>query len=365
MKIITPHDSMNAAHPPPDLVGLAAHVGANRMWVQGAGGNVSAKTEDVLWIKGSGKWMFNAYAEPLFAAVRLSGVRNRMAAGEVEPAVPELLPISPAGLRPSIETSMHALLPHRYVAHVHSVNVIAHSVCTEGLALMDMKLEGLRWARVPYARPGLDLTQSIVKVLQRAAVDVLVLLNHGVVVGGASRPAIEELLNDVEARLNSAACLPPVVDMQALEQLCADTPYSPAPAPELHAMAIDARQLSIAVGGSLYPDHVVFLGPAVVSLDRQDVDGFLQSCAKDGPAFLLVRNVGVLLRRDLSAGALAMVDCLAMVLARIPGAAARYLTAEQEAELLAWDAEKYRKGLAQTVAKHGDSVTGEFASRKP
>jgi rhamnose utilization protein RhaD (predicted bifunctional aldolase and dehydrogenase) len=343
--------STRAAYPPSDLVALAASVGGNRTWVQGAGGNVSAKVDDVLWIKGSGKWMANAHAEPIFAAVKLSGVRDRMRAEESDPAMPEL--IGPVGLRPSIETSMHALLPHTYVAHVHSVNAIAHSVSEDGLLQIERQLEGLRWACVPYARPGIDLTNAIVETLQRASVDVLILINHGLVIGGTSRYAVEHLLNDVEARLYLTARTPPPVDLRALEALSANTPYRPAPTAELHAMAIDATQRTIAVGGSLYPDHVVFLGPAVTSLYDRDIDGFLEARSKEGleaPPVLLVSDLGVLLRRDLNAGALAMVDCLAMVLARISSAAVRYLTAEQEAALLDWDAEKYRKSLSQAVA---------------
>ena len=39
--------------------------------------------------------------------------------------------------------------------------------------------------------------------------------------------------------------------------------------------------------------------------------------------------------------------CLALVLERVPeDATLRYLTTEQEAELLDWDAEKYRQSLA-------------------
>jgi Uncharacterized conserved protein len=345
-------DANKYSSPPPELVALAASVGANRMWVQGAGGNASAKADNVLWIKGSGKWMANAHAEPVFAAVKLSGVRNRMAAKESDPATPELLPISPEGLRPSIETSMHALLPHPIVMHVHSVNVIAHSVCAEGLLQIEQRLKELRWAWVPYVRPGIDLTHAITHVLQQAPVDVLILANHGLVVGGATCLAVETLLDEVEARLNLPARTLPSVDLQALEELSANTPYRPAPTVELHAMAIDATQRAIAVGGSLYPDHVVFLGPAVVSLGLdQDIAGLLQARAEAGldvPAVLLVPDVGVLLRKNLSAAALAMVDCLAMVLARIPGAlTVRYLTVEQEAALIDWDAEKYRKSLSQ------------------
>jgi rhamnose utilization protein RhaD (predicted bifunctional aldolase and dehydrogenase) len=61
---------------------------------------------------------------------------------------------------------------------------------------------------------------------------------------------------------------------------------------------------------------------------------------------ILFPGTGVLVRRDISAGAAAMARCFADVAARIPeGARLRYLTAEENAELLGWDAEKYRQEL--------------------
>lgn len=338
--------------PPAELASLSARVGSNRMWVQGAGGNSSAKVDDVLWIKASGKWMSRAQLEPVFAAVNLSGVRGRMAAGETDPAMPELLPNSPLGLRPSIETSLHAVLPHPYVMHVHSVNVIARSVCTDATRQLEGRLEGLRWGWVPYVRPGIVLTHAMTQVLRQGPVDVLILANHGLIVGGATADKVGDLLDQVEARLALPARTPPALDVQSLEALSAHTPYRPAPTVEIHAMAIDATQRAIASGGSLYPDHVVFLGPAVVSLGvDQDIAGLLRARQESGrevPAVLLVPERGVLLRKDLSVGALAMVDCLAMVVARIPrSSTVRYLTSEQEAQLLDWDAEKYRKSLPQ------------------
>jgi rhamnose utilization protein RhaD (predicted bifunctional aldolase and dehydrogenase) len=52
------------------------------------------------------------------------------------------------------------------------------------------------------------------------------------------------------------------------------------------------------------------------------------------------------MRRDANAGAEAMARCLADVATRIdPAARVNYLSLEQNAELLNWDAEKYRQQL--------------------
>jgi len=64
------------------------------------------------------------------------------------------------------------------------------------------------------------------------------------------------------------------------------------------------------------------------------------------PVFMLVPGKGALIRSEASAGAQALARCLGDVLARFsPGASPVYLTAEQCAELLDWDAEKYRLAL--------------------
>ena len=335
---------------PEELVQLASKVGTNRMLVQGAGGNVSLKANSVLWVKASGKWMSSAREEPCFAAVYLEGVRHRIQARESDPATPEVLPFSPPGLRPSIETSLHALLPQRIVLHVHSVNAIALSVCVDALPELERRLHGLQWTWVPYVRPGTELTDAVAEALQRRPAEVLVLANHGLVVTGARREEVERLLEEVERRLATprrSACAP---DLLALEKAAADTPYLAAADAELHAMAIDERLCALAVGGSLYPDHVVFLGSGMPVVERgRHVASLLDSCREAGlraPPVVLVPHAGVLLHREISRGALAMAECLALVLAGIPAdRPVRYLSREQDEALLNWEAEKYRQTL--------------------
>ena len=93
-------------------------------------------------------------------------------------------------MRPSIETSLHALLPHRLVIHVHSVNLIAWAVRADGRAELDRRLAGLSWAWIPYVRPGLPLTPALAAILRDRRPDVLVLQNHGLVVGAADKAGL-------------------------------------------------------------------------------------------------------------------------------------------------------------------------------
>jgi rhamnose utilization protein RhaD (predicted bifunctional aldolase and dehydrogenase) len=64
------------------------------------------------------------------------------------------------------------------------------------------------------------------------------------------------------------------------------------------------------------------------------------------PPLLLVPGRGALIARAAGAGNRALARCLGDVLARAPeGATFNYLTAEENAELIDWDAEKYRRAL--------------------
>jgi len=60
--------------------------------------------------------------------------------------------VDPAGRYPSasLETAMHAALPHRVVLHVHCVNTIAWAVRNDAPIQLQRQLQGLRWQWVPY-----------------------------------------------------------------------------------------------------------------------------------------------------------------------------------------------------------------------
>ena len=70
-------------------------------------------------------------------------------------------------LRPSIETTLHALLPHKIVLHVHSVNAIAWTIRKDGFKQLKDKLQGLNWSWLDYHQPGLPLTNAVVKVIKK------------------------------------------------------------------------------------------------------------------------------------------------------------------------------------------------------
>lgn len=324
-----------------ELAEFSAEIGRDTEQVQAAGGNTSTKENGLLWVKASGLWLADALQQEIFVPVRLATVLRAIDAGEADPVTAAVVgELNPSGLRPSIETTLHALLPHRIVVHTHSVRTIALAIRVDAEARLAERLDGLKWLWVPYCKPGLPLTLAVAERLAAGAVDILVLGNHGLVVGGATVTEAAALLAEVERRLDA-----PI--RQVVE------PASPAAAPDrsdpavrepahprTHALARDRLQLAWATAGSLYPDHVIFLGPAAARLGDTDA-------AQRGSKLFLQPGRGAMLAAETTASADELALCLALVLERVPeDATLRYLTTEQEAELLDWDAEKYRQSLA-------------------
>jgi rhamnose utilization protein RhaD (predicted bifunctional aldolase and dehydrogenase) len=256
-----------------------------------------------------------------------------------------------ATLRPSIETSLHALLPDRVVLHVHAVNTIAWAACTGVDEEIVRRLDGLSWARVPYRRPGLPLSQVVAETLAQRKPDVLILGNHGLLVGAADCAAAEALVREVERRLDLPVRPAPAGDRAALEALCSGSDYRPASDRACHHLATDPHSLAVVTKGSLYPDHVVFLGPAMRALSAgeriADVVAANAAAGFPPPVALLVPGAGAIVRSDIVPGAEAMLVCLALVTERLPiDAHISYLPEDEERALLDWDAEKYRKALS-------------------
>ncbi len=318
------------------LRALSARVGADPLLVQAAGGNTSLKDDGVLWIKASGTWLRDAQARDIFVPVDHGALLQALA--RRDPAADACLPfvrtdLATTGLRPSIETIVHALMPQRVVVHVHCVNTIAWAIRADAEARLAERLAGFSWAFIPYARPGLPLADGIAARM-RPGIDVLVLGNHGLVVAADDVRDAEALLDRVVAALRrpTREAVPP--DLDALATLCVGVPYRPATDEATHALATDVLALTLARSRVFYPDHVVFLGVGVATE------------VESGAPLVAVPGIGVLVREDAAPAVEPMGHCLADVMRRVdPGDSLVALTDSDIDQLVNWDAEKYRQTL--------------------
>jgi len=340
------------------LLALSARNGANPLRTQGAGGNTSIKADGVLWIKASGMWLARAETQPIMAPVGLAPLLAAYRAENPDAETAEAFvqrDLAVSGLRPSIETTVHAVIDQTVVLHLHCVETIAHAVRTDARHRLSARLDGIpgvHWRLVPYRRPGLPLARAIEEVMagdssKGEAVNVLVLANHGLVVSAASVAEAEERLEAVVATLAVQPRSAPVADVVKLRALAADSAYDLPVDPTSHAIGTDAVAAAIAAAGPLYPDHVIFLSDRIDILQPGESAAAYQARVSDPTPLLIVPGAGVLLRRDAaSPGAQAMVRCLAEVTLRLEqGAPVRPLSDNEIYALTHWEAEAYRQGL--------------------
>ena len=346
MKQDIQHDMQHA------IATYASLIGRDPLLIQGAGGNISWKDGNVLWIKASGTWLAEADTRDIFIPLDLAQTRALVARGASDFHAAR---IGDSTLRPSIETSLHALLTHRIVVHVHAVDVIALAVLQQAPALLQELLAGLAWAWVEYAKPGAELAQAVARAMaSQAQTDILLLANHGLVIGADSIEECELRLADVlrrcAASIRQAGALGPEAATDALrEQALLAAGYQRCQDPVVQQLAHDPLSLSLArEKWVMYPDHAVFLGALSPVMEAQEsLPDFFQRLAGK-PVCIIMAQHGVMLRTDCTPAQEAMLACYAAVTARIKNVSdVVCLTAEQIAALLNWDAEKYRQSLSE------------------
>jgi rhamnose utilization protein RhaD (predicted bifunctional aldolase and dehydrogenase) len=334
------------------LKALSARVGADPLRVQAAGGNTSLKQDGVMWIKASGTWLMHAETRDIFVPVALAPLLTALERDD--PACETCADfvrgdLNDPGLRPSIETTVHASLRQEIVVHVHCIATISLAVREDADTILAPMLRGFRWAFVPYRRPGLPLATAIRERL-RADTNVLVLGNHGLVVAGETVAEADELLGRVVQALTRPARPMRAGAMPCLARIAEGSGYAPSPDPGVHSLALDPTSLAQARKGTLYPDHIVFLGAGIAVTAPGEAPA--QAARRIGlagrpePKLIVVPGEGVLLPHDATPAIHAMARCLADVAVRLAeNDPVRILSLEDELALVNWDAEKYRQSL--------------------
>ena len=167
-------------------------LGSDPRLVLHGGGNTSVKTHmtdllgdtvEVICIKGSGWDMGNIEPAGL-PAVRLAPLRRLRALDKLSDE--DMVNFQRVNLldstapNPSVETLLHAFLPHKVIDHTHSTAVLALTDQPDGEAVA-RDVFGDRVAYVPYTIPGFALAKSVANVFDKNRdVEGLVLLQHGI-----------------------------------------------------------------------------------------------------------------------------------------------------------------------------------------
>jgi len=174
------------------------------------GGNTSVKAQvkdlldeevEALCVKGSG-WDMASIEPAGMPAVRLAALRklrSRSAMPDDEMVrLQRAALIDPQSPNPSVETLLHAFIPHKFVDHTHATAVLSLIDQAESEALC-AETFGHRLGFVPYVMPGFALAKKAAEIFEKApAVEGLILDKHGVFTfGNDAREAYERMIEFV------------------------------------------------------------------------------------------------------------------------------------------------------------------------
>ena len=248
------------------------------------GGNTSVKVSieditgvatDVLYVKGSG-WDLATIERAGFAPLRLNRLRELLTVESLpDSAMMNELRcalLDASAPDPSVETLLHALLPHPVVLHSHADAVITLTNLEKPLV---EEVFGDRVVVIPYVMPGFDLAKTCATLFPRLVTERtigMVLMNHGLFTFGAdAREAYDrhiELVSDAEARLPALKFDPgyaprvPAVELASLRKEISDA----AGAPMIVSRHTDDATMAftdrpdlaeVATRGPATPDHVI------------------------------------------------------------------------------------------------------------
>jgi rhamnulose-1-phosphate aldolase/alcohol dehydrogenase len=176
------------------------------------GGNTSVKTcvpdmlgeaIDVLCVKGSG-WDLGDIEPAGLPAVRLAALRQaaRLPALSDEEMVnlQRINLLDAEAPNPSVETLLHAFLPHKFVDHTHANAVLALTDDADGERLC-RETYGDRMGYVPYIMPGFALAKKAKEEFEADPdVEGLVLLKHGIFTFGETAKESYDRMIDAVSR---------------------------------------------------------------------------------------------------------------------------------------------------------------------
>ncbi len=231
-----------------ELIGRSNRLGADPRNTNYAGGNTSAKGEEIdpatnqpvqlLWLKGSGGDLGTLTKEGL-AVLHLDRVRALVG---VYPGVDREDEMVAAfdfclhgrgGAAPSIDTAMHGLVEAAHVDHLHPDSGIALATALDGEALTK-ECFGDRVVWVPWRRPGFQLGLEIAAVKRANPNAIGVILGgHGITAWSETSDACEanslEIIRTAQAFLDARGVAEPFGAVVA--------GFEPLPGPERRARA--------------------------------------------------------------------------------------------------------------------------------
>jgi len=328
------------------FLSASAELGNNFNLIQGAGGNTSYKEGNSLFIKASGYKLKDCIEKNIFVEVNLTILRESLRLNKFNPL--EGAWDKSSGKKPSMETNMHAILPQKYIFHVHCLNTIS-SVLQEDYELKISRLfKDLKYKIIKYKTPGTPLANEIKKTIKNDKPEILFLLNHGLVVASDKVDEALALTYYVSKKLDFPSEVSHKEDLEKLKYFAEGTYFRPIKYSDANSIAFSEHQTKIVSTGSLYPDYVVFVGTKILIIKNKSDILKIKSNTNSNQKYpiVIVPNAGLLVSKNISFEAEELVLALSKVVAKIPkNKGINYLNKKEVYELENSNSEAYRLNL--------------------
>lgn len=269
------------------FINLANEIGNRVDYVQGGGGNISAKLDDnKMVIKASGYKFSQITKNNGFAVLDYNNVRKfyneinpcedkdyeQIGSAFVSENIIELENIKK--LRPSVEAGFHSILD-TFVIHTHSVYANVLTCAVDGNKLIEKCFANKDYGVlfIEFTNPGFWLTYRILQARNEYTEKhgkkptVIFMENHGVIVTDDNAEKCMALHEDVNSTIIKFYSLPHFPEMKLIEtdgKIFSDTEY-------LKSYFLKKVPTTLFDDYILYPDQLVYLnGDSVIGSSKDD-----------------------------------------------------------------------------------------------
>ena len=259
-----------------DKITALSHEFGTSEYIQGGGGNTSAKNKETLWIKPSGTTLGDIKKE-MFVAMdrsklaRICDTKMPANASAREETVKDMMMAAMypyASGRPSVEALLHDSFNAKFVVHTHPALLNGLTCAKNGEAVCKKLFPEALWAE--YVDPGYTLSVAVRKLIKDFIAkkghepEMVIIENHGIFVAGETAEHIEKLYKTLMSTLRKEykkagvsthleIGMPPSAEVKKemdalLKRLMGD-----------EAAVLCSSGAYNVCAGPLTPDHVVFM----------------------------------------------------------------------------------------------------------
>jgi len=369
------------------LIEVSQHFGCNKNQVIAGGGNTSYKNDDFLWVKASGQSLASIDEKGFVKLCRnkLKIISNRTYSDDSAKRESQIKADLYAAIvegqegRPSVETSLHEIIPFKFVVHVHPT-LVNGLLCSKNSASVVREIFGNSALYIEYTEPGYVLFKKTSEKISQfmaehnKAPQLIFLENHGIFYCADSADEIIRLSDATESKIavylncslpqsdkpidNKANFLLPAIRMMLSDNhpKIARIRHN-----ELIAHFYSDKKTFSLVQSPFTPDMIVYCKSKFLYVDTAGNAETIINNIKDqifrfrkengyDPKIILIKDIGLVSVDDnwLSAEIALDVfeDLMKISYYSMNSGGPRFLTDEQIRFIDSWEAENYRRQIS-------------------